>query len=192
MNTRWNSVGNVVKTCGSVKLLRIKGIDLPDIKENLWRVYDSIFWVINSQTPIMQSYHQTDFQEFLRRDDVVKIVAVDDDEVVAIGMIFSDLSLDPWLSKQYFLSHFDGPVYYIPTLAVAESARNSRVGIEVLRLLINEVPSHGFGVFDYSEIVNPLIPRLADLAGRGRITGRIIDKKVMAVYEWVGGTHVCL
>lgn len=177
--------------CGPYKVWRMGIVD-GHLRDRLWEAYDEIFAPINKATPIMQSYSREEFEEFMHRGDVVKVVAAKDDDIAGLGMIFNDLSLDPWLSQEYFREHFDGPVYYIPALAVREGERSSQLAIRILRTLINEVPDHGYGVFDHSMGVNPFIPKLAELAGRGKIQGRVLDQKSVVAYGWVNGVHVDL
>jgi len=164
---------------------RMLEISDPQEQEQLWQFYDEVFRPINEETPISQTFPKGDFLNFLASPRVVKfIIRGKTGQIVGLGMVTDEPWLDPLVSRPYFEKHFpDVPLRYIMALAVAPGFRGIAVATNLLREMINEVPENGIGFFLHSKEVNPFIPRLAQIAERGKIRP-VIGAEVLVGYCW--------
>jgi len=157
-----------------------KVIDVED-KEEFWNLYKRSFTSLNEKTPINQMFTRRKFFSFLKNPQVIKFVARDGGKLVAFGLMTDRLELDPWVSVPFFKRNYPSPVFEILVLAVDKNFRSSNIGFEMLRRMMEEIP--GYGIFFHSRLANPLIPRLAEMSGRGNIEGGELDAEVLCVYR---------
>lgn len=182
---------NLDKETSKVKIERLLVIDNPDEQERLWKFYECIFQPVNEQTPIIQTFPKDDFVGFLSNSNVVKFVVWDKGEIVGLGIISYQLD-DSWLSPAYFAKNHPGKVIcHIPVIAIASEKRNSRLAVRLVKALINEVSENAVVVLTYSELVNPLMPKLVEATGiMDYVSGGKVDAEACLVFRWKDGKVV--
>lgn len=156
--------------------------DCADVDE-IWGLYERVFEPVNRQTPIMQSFAETEFRGFLANPAVTKILAIGEEgRVVGVALITTDLSHEPLLSPSFFEEHYQGrKLYYVLTIAIDPQNRDMQLAKGMLSDLIDVCDPSGACFLMNSEGVNRAIPRLAQWA-RPEIVGRQLDKE--AVWEF--------
>jgi len=178
-----------------MKIERLLVVDDPAEGGRLWSFYDGVFRRVNEQTPISQSYPETNFRAFLTNGRVVKYVGREEGgDIVGLGLATDDLGLEPMLSPAYFSAHYrERPILYIVALAVRRDRRGRDIAAGILKAMINEVPQNGALVFFHSKLVNPLLPKLAISVGvANHCEGGEIDAEGCCVYRWKDGKKVKL
>lgn len=154
----------------------------------LWEFYEKTLGPLNEDSPISQTFPQDTFCGWLVDEDVVKVIALDGDELVGLGLISSDLSHDPLISIPYFERHFaDRPIFHIPALSVDPKYR-VHVGVKIIRGIIEEVPPNSVVIYFHSKgtrrtmrIRNAIAAVASEVIGV-EVTGQELDAEACCVY----------
>lgn len=148
--------------------------------------YRRVFDKVDEDTPLRQSFDDTAMADFLSNPDVVKVVATDPEGlVIGLGMITSDIGLEPLLSPLYFQKHYPGiPVWYVLTLAIDQEHRGSKLTFDILNRMLKCPQKNAIAVFAYSKLVNTQLPRYASIATRGKSDGVEIDSEGIFCCWW--------
>lgn len=167
-----------------MKTKRLGRIEDVELIEKIWQFYYQVFCPVNTETPRVQTWPKQAFIALLKDPEVVKIVAIDNDEIAGIGIITDKMSADPWLSVDYFEKYFPGsPVFNILCLAIDIRHRKSRLAIQLLKEMLIGLPHNGVGVFFVSDNINNLLPKMAERAMNKTIVGRPMDHETCWIYR---------
>jgi len=160
-------------------------VESNDEMNELWNFYEEAFRPLNEKTPIAQTWSKEFFVSWLKNESVVKFIVKKDGKIAGLGIVTTEIKLDWLLSPLYFKKHFPSKtVAHFPVIAIADHLRNTKIIIKLLRMMINEVPEDGLGVFFHSKMFSSIIPRLANIAGKNYIEGGEIDTKACCIYKW--------
>lgn len=107
--------------------------------EEAWTVYEDSFAEIKEDHPCRQSLTRTEFEEFMRNPQIVKMFVYDTSgDLVAGSLLTKDLGLVPWISEAYYNKHFPE---YIGKRMYAQSffVRPDKRGRGILQTLAREI-----------------------------------------------------
>lgn len=110
-----------------------------------------------------------------------KYVAREKGEIVGLAVVSSDLRHDPLISRPYFQKHFPRQrVYHCPAIAFHPKWRTG-AGRQLLAQLFAGLPKGSVALFFHSEMENPLIPKFAQLATKGKFIVEKVDAMACCV-----------
>ena len=144
-----------------------------NVAEEFRLIYRAAFEPLMTKAPARQWLTDEEFMHDMEDPSVLKFVARthDDDEIVALGLMSTDLSTVPWISEPYFAARFPehharGAIYYFGAMLV----RPERQGGPWAKYLMDHffhflAERQGIGAFDCCGF-NVDKVALPDLVGR--------------------------
>ena len=168
---------------------RLLAIEDPEEQDRLWNFYEQIFQPVNELTPIIQTFPKANFIGFLMNPRAVKFIVREEGEIVALAIIADPEGWDSWLSPAYFAKNYPGKiVFQVPAIAIAPKRRASPLAVRLVKAIINEVPANAVVALTYSELVNPLMPKLVQATGvMDYAEGGKVDAEACLVFQWKAG-----
>jgi ribosomal protein S18 acetylase RimI-like enzyme len=144
-----------------------------NVAEEFRLIYRAAFEPLMTKAPARQWLTDEEFMHDMQDPSVLKFVARthDDDEIVALGLMSTDLSTVPWISEPYFAARFPehharGAIYYFGAMLV----RPERQGGPWAKYLMDHffhylAERQGIGAFDCCGFNTDKVA-LPDLVGR--------------------------
>jgi len=157
-------------------------------QEKLWHFYSSVYKDLNQQTPLNQSLDKNTFLTWLVSGDAVKFIVLDEsNQIHGFSVLSSNLEHDPINSTEYWMKVFPGKsVYHFPAICFSNELRKAdpNLCLDLMKLMMAEIPLEAVAVFLHSEEENPLMPRLVRVACGGRVKVTKVDAMACQLLEW--------
>jgi len=139
-------------------------------REELWAFYQATLGPLNELSPLAQTLDKRRFMSWLSSSRAMKYTLREDGLLIGLLIVSSDLRHDPLISRPYFEKHYPGKrIFHCPAIAIHPDWRDGR-GIKFLANAFAEMPKGSMALFFHSEGENPLVPKFASVAARGRFT----------------------
>ena len=160
----------------------------PEVVEDFLAIYRTAFAPLKTLAPARQWLTDDEFRHEMRDPSVLKFVArANDDEIVALTMLATDLATVPWISEEYFAARFPdhyrrNAIFYIGTMLVRPERQGGPWATYLIEHLYHYVGERrGVGCFDCcgfnADVVN--LPDLGTRAGHrvARMDLQLLDRQ---------------
>jgi ribosomal protein S18 acetylase RimI-like enzyme len=179
------------KPRGRVEILH----DVPlNVAEEFLTIYRDAFEPLKTKSPARQWLTDDEFRHEMSDPSVLKFVArAQDDEIVAMALMSTNLDTVPWISQPYFAAKYpehyaDGNIFYIGAMLV----RPERQGGPWAKYLLDHIfhffgERRGVGCFDCCSfnVETVALPDLIVRAGHSIIE---MDLEILDQQTYYGGT----
>jgi hypothetical protein len=160
-------------------------VEDPALREELWRLAETIFVPLCEKTPINQFYPRETFDEFLLNDDVIKCIEYFDGQLCGFALATEKVELEPIINPYYFEKIYPGiRALLVLLVGVHPDYRRGEAGPEIYRQIASYMQTDGIGLFLHSDEINPNIPRLMDIIYRKSMLTERVDSEVCWLYRY--------
>jgi hypothetical protein len=144
----------------------------------LWEIFRPGMERIEKKTPYKQGLKCEEFYPMMADASFRKYVLYENDTVVGLAIIATDVSKVDWLSIEYFKSTYgDAPVYYVVGVAMAENCSlAAKMGGRMLIVsALDDLPEDGTFVYDFSCSIHASLSSFGEMITKDAGRVRMID-----------------
>ena len=169
-----------------VEIEKLLVIEDENLLEEIVAFNREVFAELDASSPFRQSFPDHELRKMLVNDSIVKYVLFDEGKVIGLGILASDIGIDPYLSLPYFEKEYPGvELRYIPILAIGKDYRQGGNVRMLLMAMINEVPPRAVCILLAVEPQNAGIPLLVRHLGGDKVEGeRLRGREVCYAFRW--------
>lgn len=162
-------------------------------QEILSEIYHKSFKNTDEECICKQSYTPKEIDLILKDPKVLKLILNNSNGyILGFGLLTNDLKKVPWISLSYLKNNFpeyffNQKIYCVSSYAIDSKFRGMQAAKKLLGTMIDTVPKDSVCIFDISERVNGLMPKLAQKAASSPIKqydDKPLDRQIYYLFQW--------